>query len=150
MPCKWHDFIPTTVETIDDDNFSYTLTKLSSKRATAGSTLTTCYSSAPRQWCHSISNILWMKRYGGGWGEAGMSPQGGCQKEKQVPRHAGWGHGAHSGGHRHVQRHRGNTGKDEPSKVSDGEWGTWPLSQHLRIKTLEEPALPFFFLRKML
>ena len=49
MPCKWHDFIPTTVETIDDDNFSYTLTKLSSKRATAGSTLTTCYSSAPRQ-----------------------------------------------------------------------------------------------------
>ena len=21
MPCKWHDFIPTNVETIDDDNF---------------------------------------------------------------------------------------------------------------------------------
>ena len=146
MPCKWHDFIPTNVETIDDDNFSYTLTKLSSKRATAGSTLTTCYSSAPRQWCHSISNILWMKRYGEGQGEAGTAPQ----KEKQVPRRAGWGHGAHSEGHRHMQRPWGNTGKDDPRKVSDGEWGTWPLSQHLRIKTMEESALPFCFLKKML
>ena len=48
MACKQHDFVPTTAKTIDGDHFYYTLTKLSSKRARAGSTITTVLLQCPQ------------------------------------------------------------------------------------------------------